>query len=247
MGQSGSSSGCVIMMDYLPVLLVATLVGSGLADPDPSLAAVNKAFTSFVHPSSSRPQPSYNAPSTSYKPASAYSNPAPAYGAPPEDKCYIKPSFNKEPSGLLLEVQQLLNITFTPDPCLDGPFNGNGTWSIEYLGPRPEEYDERLDGPPKITAPSRNVEGEAHSYQYTDANKKPYLIMLKVNKLIEESFTPDEEEPYGSHGHHERTKRQARGRGRRGANRGKNTLTAEGAIDGINLGRSGSVGQSQLG
>merc|ERR1712032_792124 len=100
MGQSGSSSGCVIMMDYLPVLLVATLVGSGLADPDPSLAAVNKAFTSFVHPSSSQPQPSYNAPSTSYKPA-------PAYGAPPEDKCYIKPSFNKEPNTLLLEVQQL--------------------------------------------------------------------------------------------------------------------------------------------
>ena len=148
-----------------------------------------------------QPQPSYNAPSTSYKPASAYSNPAPAYGAPPEDKCYIKPSFNKEPNTLLLEVQQLQSITFTPDPCLDGPFNGNGTWSIEYLGPRPEEYDERIDGPPKITAPSRKVEGEAHSYQYTDANKKPYLIMHKVNKLIEESFTPDEEEPYGPHGH----------------------------------------------
>merc|ERR1712032_254772 len=145
MGQSGSSSGCVIMMDYLPVLLVATLVGSGLADPDPSLAAVNKAFTSFVHPPSSQPQPSYNAPSTSYKPASAYSNPAPAYGAPPEDKCYIKPSFNKEPNTLLLEVQQLQSITFTP-----------------------EEYDERIDGPPRITAPSRKVEGEAHSYQYTD-------------------------------------------------------------------------------
>ena len=190
-----------------------------------------------------QPQPSYNAPSTSYKPASAYSNPAPAYGAPPEDKCYIKPSFSKEPNTLLLEVQQLLNITFTPDPCLDGPFNGNGTWKIEYLGPRPEEYDERIDGPPKITAPSRNVEGEAHSYQYTDANKKPYLIMLKVNKLIEESFTPDEEEPYGSHGHHERTKRQAggrRGRGRRGMNR----VTAEGAIDGINLG--GSIAGGQL-
>merc|ERR1740123_1362614 len=208
-------------MDYLPVLLVATLVGSGLADPDPSLAAVNKAFTS-------------------YKPASAYSNPAPAYGAPPEDKCYIKPSFNKEPSGLLLEVQQLLNITFTPDPCLDGPFNGNGTWSIEYLGPRPEEYDERIDGPPKITAPSRKVEGEAHSYQYTDANKKPYLIRLKVNKLIEDSFTPDEEEPYGSHGHHERTKRQAGGRRPR-RRRGMSSVTAEGAIDGISFGNIGQV------
>merc|ERR1712032_1206821 len=183
MGQSGSSSGCVIMMDYLPVLLVATLVGSGLADPDPTLAAVNKAFTSFVHPSSSRPQPSYNAPPTSYKPASAYSNPAPAYGAPPEDKCYIKPSFSKEPSGLLLEVQQLLNITFTPDPCLDGPFNGNGTW---------------------------------------------------------------EEEPYGSHGHHERIKRQIRGNGRRGAQTGRNMVRAQGSLPGINLGGDGS-GLRQLG
>merc|ERR1711894_45126 len=244
MGQSGSSSGCVIMMDYLPVLLVATLVGSGLADPDPSLAAVNKAFTSFVHPSSSRPQPSYNTPSTSYKPASAYSNPAPAYGAPPEDKCYIKPSFNKEPNTLLLEVQQLQSITFTPDPCLDGPFNGNGTWSIEYLGPRPEEYDERIDGPPKITAPSRKVEGEAHSYQYTDANKEPYFIMLNVNKLIEESFTPDEEEPYGSHGHHVRTKRQIRGNGSGKAKTGRNKFKARGSLPGIKFGNAS--GRRQL-
>ena len=76
---------------------------------------------------------------------------------------------------MILEIQQLLNITYTPDPCLDGAFNGNGTWRIQYLGPRPREDDER------ITVPPRKVEGEAHSYHYTNANKQPYIIMINVN------------------------------------------------------------------
>merc|ERR1719245_2422748 len=169
-------------MDYLPALLVASLLGLGLADPEPSLAAVNRAISSFVHPSSSSSasQPSYNAPRPSYSIAASYSKPKPAYGAPPEDKCYIDPAFHKESGRMLLEVQQLLNITYTPDPCLDGPFNGNGTWRIQYLGARPRDDDDR------ITVPRRKVEGEAHSYHYTNANKQPYIIKIKVNKLIKE-------------------------------------------------------------
>merc|ERR1712223_1216062 len=116
MGQSGLSSGRESMMDYLPVLLVASLLGLGLADPDPSLAAVNRVVQSFVHPSSSSAtQPTYRAPSPSYSLAASYSKPKPAYGAPPEDKCYIDRAFHKESSTMLLEVQQLQNITFTPD------------------------------------------------------------------------------------------------------------------------------------
>merc|ERR1711902_271148 len=100
--------------------------GLGLADPEPSLAAVNRVVSSFVHPSSSSAsssasQPTYNAPRPSYSLAASYSKPKPAYG-PPEDKCYIHPSLNKKPSDKVLEIQQLMNITFTPDPCLDGPF-----------------------------------------------------------------------------------------------------------------------------
>merc|ERR1711902_160097 len=206
MGQSGLSSGREIMMDYLPALLVASLLGLGLADPEPSLAAVNRAISSFVHPSSSSAsasQPTYNAPRPSYSLAASYSKPKPAYGAPPEDKCYINPALNKEQSEVMLQVQQLQNITFTPDPCLDGPFNGNGTWTINYLGARPQ-YDETDD---RITVPRRKVEGEAHSYHYTNANKEPYIIRFN-GKLISESFTPDQDEPYGQHGHHGRVKRQ---------------------------------------
>merc|ERR1712066_1161282 len=201
MGQSGLSSGREIMMDYLPVLLVASLLGLGLADPEPSLAAVNRVVQSFVHPSSSSAsQPTYNAPSPSYSSAASYSKPKPAYGAPPEDKCYIKPSLNKEPSNMILEIQQLLNITYTPDPCLDG---------------------------------------EAHSYHYTNANKQPYIIMINVNKLIRESFTPDEEEPYGHHGNHGRIKRQndqagqaAPRRRRRSEDTGSNDFEFEGSLVG---------------
>merc|ERR1712111_258536 len=117
MGQSGLSSGREIMMDYLPALLVASLLGLGLADPEPSLAAVNRVVQSFVHPSSSSSssssasasQPSYNAPRPSYSIAASYSKPKPAYGAPPEDKCYIDPAFHKESGRMLLEVQQLQN------------------------------------------------------------------------------------------------------------------------------------------
>merc|ERR1711902_47866 len=110
MGQSGLSSGREIMMDYLPALLVASLLGLGLADPEPSLAAVNRAISSFVHPSSSSAsssasQPSYNAPRPSYSIAASYSKPKPAYGAPPEDKCYIDRAFHKESTTMVLEVQ----------------------------------------------------------------------------------------------------------------------------------------------
>merc|ERR1711983_739390 len=110
MGQSGRSIGRDIMMDYLPALLVASLLGLGLADPEPSLAAVNRVVQSFVHPSSSSAsasQPTYNAPSPSYSIAASYSKPKPAYGAPPEDKCYIDRAFHKESTTMVLEVQQL--------------------------------------------------------------------------------------------------------------------------------------------
>merc|ERR1712066_689656 len=230
MGQSGLSSGREIMMDYLPVLLVASLLGLGLADPEPSLAAVNRVVQSFVHPSSSSAsasQPTYNAPSPSYSIAASYSKPQPAYGAPPEDKCYIKPSLNKEPSDMLLEVQQLQNITFTPDPCLDGPFNGNGTWTIEYLGARPRDDDDR------ITLPSRKVEGVDHSYHYTNANKEPYIIEIEVNQLLEESYSPDEDEPYGHHGDHGRVKRQRPPPGANNARKpGQNKIKYKGKMPG---------------
>merc|ERR1719360_245121 len=214
-------------MDYLPALLVASLLGLGLADPEPSLAAVNRVVQSFVHPSSSSSasQPSYNAPSPSYSLAASYSKPKPAYGAPPEDKCYIDPAFNKESTTMVLEIQQLQNITYTPDPCLDGPFNGNGTWTIHYLGARPREDDER------ITVPRRKVEGVAHSYHYTNANKEPYIMMIEVNQLIEESYTPDEDEPYGHHGDHGRVKRQ----NRKNKKPGKNKMKFKGRIPGLGM------------
>merc|ERR1719360_146083 len=226
-------------MDYLPALLVASLLGLGLADPEPSLAAVNRVVQSFVHPSSSASasQPSYNAPSPSYSLAASYSKPKPAYGAPPEDKCYIHPSLNKKPSDKVLEIQQLMNITFTPDPCLDGPFNGNGTWTIEYLGARPEEIEDGESIDDRITLPSRKVEGVAHSYHYTNANKEPYFIMLEVNQLLEESFTPDEDEPYGHHEDHGRVKRQ---RPKKPKKMGKNKVKVRGKVPG--LGGIGSVG-----
>jgi len=127
-----------------------------------------------------------------------------------------------------MEIQQLLNITFSPDPCLDGPFNGNGTWTIEYRGPRPVEYDDESDRPSGITVSSRKVEGEAHSYHYTNANKQPYIIDFEVTQLISESFTPDEEKPYGHHGDHGRVKRQGRGRGPRGTQTGRMVVMARG-------------------
>ena len=182
-------------------------------------------------------QPTYNAPSPSYSLAASYSKPKPAYGAPPEDKCYINPAFHKKTSGYLLEVQQLQNITFTPDPCLDGPFNGNGTWTIEYLGARPEEIEDGESIDDRITLPSRKAEGVAHSYHYTNANKEPYFIMLEVNQLLEESFTPDEDEPYGHHEDHGRVKRQ---RPKKPKKMGKNKVKVRGKVPG--LGGIGSVG-----
>merc|ERR1711902_228367 len=86
------------------------------------------------------------------------------------------------------------------------------------------EYDESTD--PVVTVASRHVEGEAHSYHYTNANKQPYIIEFKVNKLISESFIPDEDEPYGHHGGHGRIKRQ--GRGRRSTQTGKHIFMAQG-------------------
>merc|ERR1711902_145525 len=138
--------------------------------------------------------------------------------------------------------QQLHNITFTPDPCLDGPFNGNGTWTIEYLGARPRDTNER------ITVPRRKVEGEAHSYHYTNANKEPYIIKIKVNKLLEESFTPDDDEPYGHHGHHGRVKRQQGPPGGPPGGppapppTGNNRVKFMGSIDGGGSGGLGSTG-----
>merc|ERR1712099_170096 len=92
---------------------------------------------------------------------------------------------------------------------------------------------------PQITVPPRKVEGVAHSYHYTNANKEPYIIEIEVNQLLEESFTPDEDEPYGHRGDHGRVKRQNRNNKKAGKNKtkfkGRLNLGGAGGLSGRGL------------